>query len=570
MPNLEDSQQDDFPTSPEALLDEMRQSIEDRIRSENASQSDSQESEEYPLLPIKELESYLDYNRVGDAMLYNRLHRGKVIFVKHWERFLVWTGNHWSEDDENLAPRLIENLCKQYLFVYEVNKTLLSTIDPEDKILQKSCERKMAESQNRVKYLRDVPARERVLTLVSQVEDPLLILPDKLDTLQFEKAAPNGVIDLRSGVMHRGKPEEYLLKAIATPYYPERYIGNPEPCPNTTSFLMASLDQDSEKVEFIYRLLGSALVLHRPDRIFVIFWGEHGSNGKDTLIKHVTETLGRDLSGDVPVEMILQSPIPKNSSAPDAQALKLRGMTVAWINEAEDGQRFALAKLKKLTGGGYITARGIQDKQPTTWLQTHLPIMTTNELPKAKADDAAFWTRCLIVKFPLSFVDNPIEPYQRPAIKNIDEILSTEREGFLVRIIRGAMDYCKNGLQVPQSVLQATNDQRMNWDDVGQFLSDCCFVEEPHQDDPRDYKTRTLLKDLYDAFCIWFSENKDNRYKVPKRKFSALMIKKGIISTKDGDIYFGGVSLNDEIWEKVVAKREYDKKRAKKQIGEED
>ena len=40
----------------------------------------------------------------------------------------------------------------------------------------------------------------------------------------------------------------------------------------------------------------------------------------------------------------------------------------------EDGQKFALAKLKKLTGGGFITARGLMDKQMTSWLQTHLPI----------------------------------------------------------------------------------------------------------------------------------------------------------------------------------------------------
>ena len=73
-------------------------------------------------------------------------------------------------------------------------------------------------------------------------------------------------------------------------------------------------------------------------------------------------------------------------------------MSIAWINEAEDGQKFALAKLKKLTGGGFITARGLMDKQMTSWLQTHFPIMTSNELPKAKADDAAFWSRAHIIK----------------------------------------------------------------------------------------------------------------------------------------------------------------------------
>ena len=143
-------------------------------------------------------------------------------------------------------------------------------------------------------------------------------------------------------------------------------------------------------MDFIWRLLGYGLITERRDHIFTIMWGEHGRNGKDTLIKLVTHVLGQTLSGDVPVEMFLQMQQTRNSSAPSPDVLALRGMCVAWINEAEEGQRFALAKLKKLTGGGYITARGLQDKLQTTWLQTHLPIMTTNELPKAKADDAAF------------------------------------------------------------------------------------------------------------------------------------------------------------------------------------
>ena len=101
-------------------------------------------------------------------------------------------------------------------------------------------------------------------------------------------------------------------------------------------------------------------------------------------------------------------------------------MSIAWINEAEDGQKFTLAKLKKLTGGGFITARGLMDKQMTSWLQTHLPIMTTNELPKAKADDAAFWSRAHIVKWGLSFVDDPQQPWERQADKNLDEKIQAE------------------------------------------------------------------------------------------------------------------------------------------------
>ena len=45
----------------------------------------------------------------------------------------------------------------------------------------------------------------------------------------------------------------------------------------------------------------------RKEHVFIIFWGEHGRNGKDTLIKLVTHVLGMALSGDVQVEMFLRS-----------------------------------------------------------------------------------------------------------------------------------------------------------------------------------------------------------------------------------------------------------------------
>ena len=108
----------------------------------------------------------------------------------------------------------------------------------------------------------------------------------------------------------------------------------------------------------------------------------------------VTHVLGMALSGDVQVEMFLQQQQAKNSSFLPLDVLALRGMSIAWINEAEDGQKFALAKLKKLTGGGFITARGLMDKQMTSWLQTHLPMMTTQRTAEGKVDDAAFWEPC--------------------------------------------------------------------------------------------------------------------------------------------------------------------------------
>ncbi len=305
------------------------------------------------------------------------------------------------------------------------------------------------------------------------------------------------------------------------------------------------MDGDQDLVDFIWRLLGYGLITERKDNIFVIFWGEHGRNGKDTLIKLVTHVLGQTLSGDVPVEMFLQIQSARNSSAPAPDVLALRGMCIAWVNEAEENQRFALSKLKKLTGGGYITARGLQDKQQTSWLQTHLPIMTTNELPKAKADDAAFWSRAILIKWPLSFVDNPEQAYERQADKDLFDKISAESKGVLVRIVKGCMDYLRDGLKVPEKVRNWTREQRANWDDVGQFISEWCELEE-HQDDPARYLFKISAIDLHEAFSIWYARNRDSRFSVSAKKFADLLNKKNIPLVRSNGSKRLGIRLNAE------------------------
>lgn len=498
--------------------------------------------------------AYLNESTLGDAKLYQYLHNDFVIYVKFWNRFLVWAGNHWAEDDNNLQYSYIENVCQCYQRVSDNKKELLDK--EKNKEVQAILMKTLDSIERRIKQLRTPRGGEAVLTMVQRIESPMMCLPKQIDKHYYKLACPNGVVDIRTGDIMPGNPKDLLLKACVTPYNKD-LLELEDPCPETTAFLLRSMDGSLELVNFIWRILGYGIIRDRKDHIFTIFWGEHGRNGKDTLIKLITKVLGLDLSGDIPVEMFLQTTQVRNSSAPSPDILALRGMCIGWVNEAEEGQRFALAKLKKLTGGGYITARGLQDKEQTTWLQTHLPIMTTNELPKAKADDAAFWQRTIIVKWLLSFVDNPTEHYQRKADKNLDQKLEKEAEGVLVRLIQGAMDYLQNGLNIPERVHEWTSGQRMQWDDIAQFIDECCDLEE-YQKDPSDYKMRTPAADLYEYFIIWYAKNKDNREKakISSKLFSQLLDKKNIPSIRSNGTKRLGIKLKSGCEKELLGRRE--------------
>lgn len=494
-------------------------------------------------------------NRVGDATLFSTLFRGKFVYVKRWGRWLRWVGHHWQDDIEDISEAAIEEVCRLYLRVAE--KKQQEADEEMDKELKKRPQDIADSAVRRVNLLRDKSGRENLLTLAHKIEYPLRIVGDELDKKYYHLACPNGVIDLRTGEQHPGNPADYILNACPTPWNSELAKlppDGPSPCPETEKFLLSSMDDDQELVAFIWRLLGYGLIRDRRDHIFSIFWGEHGRNGKDTLIKLVTHVLGPTLSGDVPVEMFLAMQQTRSSSAPSPDVLALRGMCFAWINEAEEGQRFALAKLKKLTGGSFITARGLQDKLQTTWVQTHLPIMTTNELPKAKAEDAAFWHRAILLKWTLSFVDEPEHPYERKADKDLMKKLEREAEGVLIRMVRGATEYLKFGLCVPEKVKAWTKEQRSHWDDIGRFISEWCEVEE-ERDDPASYKLQIKATDLHEAFCIWYARNVDKRFGISGKKFGEQLNKRNIPFKRSNGVQRLGITLNQEAWGELEESR---------------
>ena len=524
---------------------EMKAKVEERRKQEAAARAakvrKAVEVAKIELLD-NDLLGYLNENRVGDAKLYSRLHRGAVVYVKYWERWLIWGGHHWIEDDFEISAQIIEDVCELYLRLAESKQ--IEADEETDKDLKSKLQSIADTALRRVNQLRDTPGQDKLLQMTRRIRDPLVVLPNQIDQQHYVKACPNGVIDLRTGELRPGKPEEYILNAIVTEYDPE-LLRKDDPCPETNRFLLSSMDGDQELVDFIWRLLGYGLITERRDHIFTIMWGEHGRNGKDTLIKLVTHVLGQTLSGDAPVEMLLQTQQVRNSSAPSPDVLTLRGMCIAWINEAEEGQRFALAKLKKLTGGGYITARGLHDKLQTTWLQTHLPIMTTNELPKAKADDAAFWSRALIIKWPLSFVERPEQPYERLADKDLNEKIGAEAKGVLARMVRGSMEYLRDGLKIPDKVRQWTREQRASWDDVGLFISEWC-ISESHQANPDNYTLKVSATDLHEAFCIWYARYRDRRYSISAKKFAEALNKKDIAYKRSNGSWRLGIALTPE------------------------
>ncbi|MCL2459692.1 MAG: phage/plasmid primase, P4 family [Desulfobulbus sp.] len=525
---------------PKAAAD-LKKQVEARIKEEEQSAPPSEEKKETEL-SIDFLKTCLYGNRVGDANLYAAMFRGRFVFVERWGRWLRWAGHHWADDiNSRHALAAVERVCEQY-------QRLLADVDEDDDLAKLV--------RKRLNVLRDRSGRENLLECAATIDEPLCIDDQALDKQEYLLACTNGVLDLRTGELSPGKPEQYIMNACQTEWK------GLNPSKRFMEFLLSCFDGDQEMVAYILRLLGYGLLGNRDDHVWIIFHGPRARNGKDTLMKIIFSVLGRALAIKIPTAMLLEQTFQRSGSQPEPDVIALRGAKMAFASEGEAKQKIAMSKLKDLTSGSILTARGLNDKLLSSWEQTHLLFFMTNDIPKMRSDDEGFWLRLHAVHWPIRFVDNPKDPDERQRDPRMAATLREDPSGVLACLVQGCLDYLAHGLNPPEKVLAYTKEQRENFDDIGQFLADACIREA--QPETGEWQTRTAVSDFIAVCNWWLKQTFGNSYNYSAKRITQTLEKKGIVSRKANVMHYLGVAIKPEAQaEYDAAKAEDDKKSTK-------
>lgn len=306
------------------------------------------------------------------------------------------------------------------------------------------------------------------------------------------------------------------------------------------------MNDDEEMADFIIRLLGYGLLGDKHLHIWAIMYGPLSRNGKDTLMNIIKRILGKRLHVRIGVSMLVEQKFPRNSSQPEPDLLALRGARIAYASEANARQALDQAKIKDLTGGGYITARGISDKDMTEWKQSALLLLLTNYLPKLDIDDDGFKARTLCIEWPVKFVPNPTKAWERQIDYDMAKKLEAEDSGILAALVRGCMDVVANGLRIPEKVLSYTKEQLDSFDDIGKFLRDCCEVEEPPTGG-RKWQYSIPAADLLKYCNWWCAKIIGNSYPFKQKGFTMALSKKGIPTKKSNVMHYQGIRVKQDI-----------------------
>jgi putative DNA primase/helicase len=237
-----------------------------------------------------------------------------------------------------------------------------------------------------------------------------------------------------------------------------------------------------------------------------------------------------DHASPIESELLLAQRFNKRAGSATPELKTLKGKRIVWASETEEGRKFDVSKIKYYTGGGSIVARGLYDRRLITFEPSHTMFLITNPKPKAKGDDPAFWERVFLIPLTQRFVDDPKEPNEHKADIYLLNKLKAEAGGILAWLVRGCLQWQKNGLRPPAIVKEATHEYQLESDDIARFVEERC-VRHPN--------SQVRPKILHETYQNWASENANDTLS-PKTFFQK--IKRFIddeFRNKKGKVYLG-------------------------------
>ena len=308
---------------PAAGLDEMRRQVEERKKA-GREKFDQDGTGDGSGIDSAFIQDCLNANELGDGELFKVLFRDKYLFNKSMDCWMRWTGHHWEIDMMDSVFGAVEQVVACYLGeVVKVSNEIraLKDKDPQEAYLK----RLRNDLIKRSSALRSTRRRGNCLTFTHKTEDPLAIKGDEIDRAPWLLACPNGVLDLRSGRLREGRPEDYLLKAAATEWH-----GIDAPCELWEQTLMEIFEEDETLVAFLQRLFGSALVGASVENKIAVLTGQ-GRNGKSMIVETLCHVMGT-MAGPIRSEMLLDQSRNMSSAGPTPDIMSLRGLRMAFAS----------------------------------------------------------------------------------------------------------------------------------------------------------------------------------------------------------------------------------------------
>lgn len=296
--------------------------------------------------------------------------------------------------------------------------------------------------------------------------------PEQFDADGWLLNTPEGTIDLRTGNQRLHDRADLITKcAAASP-------GGA--CPTWLQFLDRVTGGNAELAAFLQRMAGYCLTGSTREHALFFLYGT-GANGKSVFLNTLAGILA-DYATTAPMETFTVS---KNERHPTDMAM-LMGARLVISTETEEGERWAEAKIKALTGGDTITARFMR-QDFFTFTPCFKLLIAGNHRPGIRNADEGMRRRLNLIPFTITIPEE-----ERDA--HLPEKLRAEWPGILSWMVQGCLEWQRDGLNPPELVRAATADYLTGEDAIERWISDRCVTGGSYS---------STSKDLWESWRAW-------------------------------------------------------------------
>lgn len=378
--------------------------------------------------------------------------------------WFVWKEGFWKPDVEDLEVRELAKRLNSYI------KTEIKFREQEEDKLRKWADQSKSNA--------------RIAGAVENAKsDPRsLVDVDTWDQDAYLLGVKNGVINLKTGELLKGKPDLHITRR-APVTYTSGYRNS-----RWEDFLNQATNGDKEYQEWLQKAAGYTLTGSSKFDIMFLVYGPAGS-GKNTFVEAIVKCLGSQQYAWPLDSSILAQDGGSNGNSDLYHWAQLRGRRMVWVDELPESERIKENSVKKLTGSSEISARS-PGEQPFTfqsqaklWVSTnHRPIIT----------DDAMWRRIR----PIPFLHVPETP--DPELKEYIFDPEGALPAVLAWAVEGAMKLLNSkeidALGWCKVVREAADVYRKNEDRIGIFLDEECIRGEDE---------KVTIKTLYSVYRVW-------------------------------------------------------------------
>jgi putative DNA primase/helicase len=351
---------------------------------------------------------------------------GELRYISPWGKWLKWTGEKWRIENTLAVFDIARKICRENYVGASLRARVVAAVE-----------------------------------LMARSDRCFAATTEEFDSNPWLFNTPDCTIDLVTGERRAHQPLDYITKIAGTsPSY--------DGCPLFFRFLKTIFDGDSDLIGYLQTFFGYVLTGETREHAMLFFYGT-GSNGKSVLLSTIAGILG-DYHRVAPMETFVASHYPRHST----DMAGLMGARLVTATETEENRYWAEAKIKALTGGDKISAQFMRQDY-FEYTPAFKLIVAGNHKPALHSVDEAMRRRLHVIPFNVTIPAPERDP-------SLAERLKDEWPGILQWMLIGCATWQDDGLQPPQSVLDASAQYLATEDAVARWVAERCELRSGFED----------------------------------------------------------------------------------------